>query len=82
MAFENFPPSESAPYTPPREPKKDWRTLLSIPLIIALLGTWGYSIWDKSKTKDEIQKKDSQYSVVIWPSEQGTMRLNLPPHRL
>lgn len=72
MAFENFPPSESAPYTPPREPKKDWRTLLSIPLIIALLGTWGYIIWDKSKTKDEIQKKDSQYSVVI--SEKDTLQ--------
>jgi len=72
MAFENFPSSESAPYTPPREPKKDWRTLLSIPLIIALLGTWGYIIWDKSKTKDEIQKKDSQYSVVI--SEKDTLQ--------
>jgi myosin heavy subunit len=72
MAFENFPPSESTPSTPPREQKKDWRTLLSIPLIIALLGTWGYIIWDKSKTKDEIQKKDTQYAVVI--SEKDTLQ--------
>ncbi|WP_301921577.1 hypothetical protein [Ferruginibacter sp.] len=72
MAFENFPPSESTPSTNPRQQKKDWRTLLSIPLIIALLGTWGYIIWDKSKTKDEIQKKDFQYSAVI--SEKDTLQ--------
>ncbi|MBC7626512.1 hypothetical protein [Ferruginibacter sp.] len=72
MAFENFPPSESTPSTNPREQKKDWRTLLSIPLIIALLATWGYIIWDKSKTKDEIQKKDFQYSAVI--SEKDTLQ--------
>lgn len=72
MAYENFPLAGSSPSTPPREPKKDWRTLLSIPLIIALLGTWGYIIWDKSKTKDEIQKKDTQYAVVI--SEKDTLQ--------
>jgi hypothetical protein len=72
MAFENFPPSESTPSTNPREQKKDWRTLLSIPLIIALLATWGYIIWDKSKTKDENQKKDVQYSAVI--SEKDTLQ--------
>jgi hypothetical protein len=72
MAFENFPPSESTSSTNPRQQKKDWRTLLSIPLIIALLGTWGYIIWDKSKTKDEIQKKDFQYSAVI--SEKDTLQ--------
>lgn len=72
MAFENFPPTESPSSLPPREQKKDWRTLISIPLIIALLGTWGYIIWDKSKTKDEIQKKDSQYAVVI--SEKDTLQ--------
>lgn len=75
MAFENFPPSESSPSTPPREQKKDWRTLLSIPLIIALLGTWGYIIWDKSKTKDEIQKKDTQYSAVV--TEKDTLQSQL-----
>ena len=72
MAFENFPPAEPSSYSPSREPKKDWRTLLSIPLIIALLGTWGYIIWDKSKTKDQIQKKDNQYSVVM--SEKDTLQ--------
>ena len=35
MAFENFPTAESAPPTPPN--RSDWRTLLSIVLVIALL---------------------------------------------
>ncbi len=72
MAFENFPPAESQPSTPHQPPKKDWRTLITIPLIIALLGTWGYIIWDKSKTKDEIQQKDTMYSGVV--SEKDTLQ--------
>ncbi len=72
MAFENFPPAETSPVIPPRQPKNDWRTLLSIALIIALLGTWGYIIWDKSKTKDEIQQKDTQYATVI--NEKDTLQ--------
>ena len=75
MAFENFPPSETTPSTPSQPPKKDWRTLISIPLIIALLGTWGYIIWDKSKTKDEIQQKDTMYSGVV--SEKDTLQSQL-----
>lgn len=72
MAFENFPPAETTPTTPPKQSKNDWRTFLSIALIIALLGTWGYIIWDKSKTKETIQQKDTQYAAVI--SEKDTLQ--------
>lgn len=64
MAFENFPPTENLPPLVPN-PKKDWRTILSIPLIIALLCTWGYIIWDKSKNKEEKQQMTTQYTSVI-----------------
>ena len=64
MAFENFPTAESAPPTSPQPKKSDWRTFLSIGLVIALLGTWGYIIWDKSKTKEVLQQKDSQLFSV------------------
>jgi hypothetical protein len=72
MAFENFPPQENSPSPGYGQQKKDWRTLLSIPLIIALLCTWGYIIWDKSKTKEEIQQKDAQYASVI--TEKDTLQ--------
>lgn len=72
MAFENFPSAASTPPTPPEAPKTDWRFFLTIGLVIALLGTWGYIIWDKSKVKETIQQKDSQYSSVV--SEKDTLK--------
>ncbi len=72
MAFENFPSATSKPPTPPEAPKTDWRFFLTIGLVIALLGTWGYIIWDKSKVKETIQQKDSQYASVV--SEKDTLK--------
>ncbi len=65
MAFENFPSATSTPPPPPESPKTDWRFFLTIGLVIALLGTWGYIIWDKSKVKETIQQKDTLYSSVV-----------------
>jgi myosin heavy subunit len=56
----NYP--SAAPQTP--EPKKDNRGLIYGVLIAALLGTWGYIIFDKSKTKDVIEQKDVQYAQL------------------
>jgi uncharacterized protein (DUF3084 family) len=64
MAFENFPTAETVPPTSPQPKKSDWRTFLSIGLVIALLGTWGYIIWDKSKAKEILQQKDTQLFSV------------------
>ena len=71
MAFENFPSATTKQPLPPEPPKTDWRFYLTIGLVIALLGTWAYIIWDKSnqKTKDELQQ--TQYSSVI--SEKDTL---------
>ena len=84
MAFENFPSAESTPPSAPQPKKSDWRTFLSIGLVIALLGTWGYIIWDKSKTKEMIQQKDTQYASVITEKDtlqslldEATMRYDL-----
>lgn len=65
MAFENFPSAESTPPIAPQPKKSDWRTFLSIGLVIALLGTWGYIIWDKSKNKETLLQKDTQYAAVV-----------------
>jgi len=72
MAFENFPTTQSTPPLPPEPPKTDWRFFLTIGLVIALLGTWGYIIWDKSKVKETIQQKDTQYASVV--SEKDTLK--------
>lgn len=72
MAFENFPSASGTPPTPPQPPKTDWRFFSTIGLIIALLATWGYIIWDKSKVKETIQQKDVQYASVV--SEKDTLK--------
>jgi hypothetical protein len=72
MAFENFPSAASTPPVAPPPPKTDWRFFTSIGLVILLLGTWGYIIWDKSKVKETIQQKDKQYSSVV--SEKDTLQ--------
>lgn len=72
MAFENFPAAETAPPVPPQPPKKDLRFFLTIALIVALLATWGYIIWDKSNNREIIQSKDAQYASVI--TEKDTLQ--------
>jgi hypothetical protein len=60
MSSANYPSA-----TPPvQEPKKDNRGLIYGVLIAALLGTWGYIIYDKSRTKEVIQQKDVQYAAL------------------
>jgi hypothetical protein len=72
MAFENFPSATPTPPNMPEAPKTDWRFFLTIGLLIILLGTWGYIIWDKSKVKETIQQKDVQYATVV--SEKDTLK--------
>ncbi len=71
MAFENFPPSGTLS-TAPRQPNSNLRTILMVVLVLALLGTWAYIIWDKSNTKQQIAQKDTQYAVVT--SEKDTLQ--------
>ncbi|MEO7766715.1 MAG: hypothetical protein ABIS01_04785 [Ferruginibacter sp.] len=84
MAFENFPSAESRPPVTPQPKRSDWRTFLTVILVIALLGTWGYIIWDKSQTKETLVQKDTQYAVVITEKDtlqslldEATMRYDL-----
>ena len=84
MAFENFPTATNPSPIAPQPKKSDWRTFLSICLVIALLGTWAYIIWDKSKNKETLQIKDTQYATVITEKDtlqslldEATMRYDL-----
>jgi hypothetical protein len=70
MSFENFP-SGNIPEQNPQPPKKTFYNrklnnggLLMGILIAALVGTWAYLIWDKSKTKDERQQLITQMTTT------------------
>jgi myosin heavy subunit len=60
MAFENFPTAEGGEQkriTTPSAAK--WKTVLTGVLLVSLLGTWGYIIYDKNKVKETVQQKDA-----------------------
>ncbi|MEO8769510.1 MAG: hypothetical protein ABI402_05480 [Ferruginibacter sp.] len=62
MAFENFPEAERSyqeMVMPPNNTKSNMRGILTVALVVALLGTWGYIIWDKNNVKETIQQKDT-----------------------
>lgn len=70
MAFENFPQAEKPEQEAVNKPtpsKNNMRTLLTGLLVVALLGTWGYIIYDKNKTKE---KDDQQETVIASTSTQ------------
>jgi hypothetical protein len=58
MSFENYPGTERNSEPVIMQPQNKWRNYLTAVLVIALLGTWSYIIWDKSRTRETIQKKD------------------------
>ena len=61
MAFENFPEAEKQPseVSPPPSARNTGRTVLTAVLVAALLGTWGYIIYDKNKTKETLDQKEN-----------------------
>lgn len=61
MAFENFPEADKShkEVTTSTTSKNNTRTIITGVLIAALLGTWGYIIFDKSKTKETVDQKEN-----------------------
>jgi hypothetical protein len=59
MSYENFP-DENAGEKTVVEKNNRGRNILTAILVIALLGTWGYIIFDKNKTRQEKQDLTSQ----------------------
>jgi hypothetical protein len=58
MAYENFPESERTEKEV-NKPASNVRSILTGFLVVALLGTWGYIIWDKNKTKETLDQKEN-----------------------
>lgn len=63
MAFENFPEAEKSHTevrtTTTNRKANTMRGILMGVLVAALLGTWGYIIWDKNNTKETLSQKDN-----------------------
>ena len=62
MAFENFPQADknaSERVTTTTKTNNNMRTILTGVLVAALLGTWGYIIYDKNNNKEVITQKET-----------------------
>ena len=58
MAYTNYP-STGSEANQPQKPK-DNRNLIYGALVVLLLGSWGYIVYDKSKTNEQIQQQQTQ----------------------
>lgn len=61
MSYENFPESD-APVTNPTGKNSNGRNILTGLLAVALMGTWGYIIYDHGNTK---QKEDTLTAQIV-----------------
>src|SRR6476469_1130602 len=61
MSYANHP-SANNPSNP--QPRKDNRAIIYGVLVAALLGTWGYIIYDKSKSNEQITQLQASYTNV------------------
>lgn len=83
MSYENFP-AGNEPQPKPAPMKTDYRTILTGGLLVALLGTWGYIIWDKNKSNQKTQElttqittSDSAKNEIQRELNDATMRLDM-----
>ncbi len=73
MAFENYPEAEKTQttiVTPGATNRTNWKTILTGGLIAALLGTWGYIIYDKNQTKETIDQKETVIATTSTQRDQ------------
>jgi len=62
MSYSNYP-SSTNPNQPADQPKDNRKLIYGI-LIAALVGTWGYIIYDKNKSGEKINQLTTQYTAA------------------
>ncbi len=73
MAFENLPQAEKPNLEGSNRTtssNKNLRTILTGALVVALLGTWGYIIYDKNKTKETLDQKETLIATTTTEKDQ------------
>ena len=81
MSFENFPAGD-APEQKPIPKKNNLRNIFTGALLVALLGTWGYFLWDKNQTKQEKEQLTTQIITSDSSKNQIQTELNDAVRRL
>ena len=72
MSYENFPESNAPEEKTVVVKNNNNRNVLTGILIVALLATWGYIIYDKNKTKQE--KQDLTMQIVNSDSSKNELQ--------
>ena len=73
MAFENYPEAEqtsSQQKTVVTTKKNNLPAIITAILVVALLGTWGYIIYDKNQTKETIDQKETMIATTSTQRDQ------------
>src|SRR5687767_11572124 len=65
MANTNYPSAGTPQNQPPRTTNRTNRNLVIGILAAALLGTWGYLLWDKNKTGEKLQITQTQSNTYM-----------------
>src|SRR5689334_3179327 len=65
MSTTNYPSASSESTTPRKDPnRREYKGAIIGLLAVALLGTWGYLLYDKNKTSETIQTQQTQIEKV------------------
>lgn len=64
MSYSNYPSASPGNEPGSQPPYKDNRKLIYGILIAVLVGTWGYIIWDKNKSGEQIKTLTTQYTAA------------------
>jgi hypothetical protein len=70
MAYENFPSETGTQPATPKRPKMNVRGLVTGGLLVALLGTWGYIIYDKNKEDESDKQRDTVLAATSQERDQ------------
>lgn len=65
MSTTNYPSAANDANTPRKDPnRREYKGAIIGVLAVALLGTWGYLLYDKNKTSETIQTQQTQIEKV------------------
>ncbi len=74
MSFENFPEGTESQQTTIHKKNNSTPILLGV-LVVALLATWGYIIWDKNKTNQKTEQLTTQ--IITSDSSKNELQTEL-----